>query len=253
MLLRTIFTLLVLPPALNFIVLLIGGLIIRRHRLLGSVLLLCSLGSLYGLSLPVTKTLLYESLEIHPALKLSQIEKMSGQTGVAIVVLGGGRMGFAPEYLENDTPKPSVLSRVRYGARLQQQTGLPIALTGGSVFDYPLSEAEMMQQVLQEFGGKADWLESESKTTWQNAAFLKEMLQAADYQHVVLVTEAFHMRRSVYCFEQMGFTVTPAPTLFRHHTMPSLNYLPDATSLALNKAALKEWLGMLWYRYFQGV
>lgn len=253
MLLRTIFTLLVLPPALNFLVLLVGGLIIRRHRLLGGVLLLTSLGSLYVLCLPITKSLLYESLEIFPALERSQIEEMTEQAGVAIVVLGGGRMGFAPEYVENDTPKPSVLSRVRYGARLQKQTGLPIALTGGSVFGYPISEAELMQQVLQEFGGTADWLESESKTTWQNAEFLKDILQSAGYSHVVLVTEAFHMRRSVYCFEQMGFTVTPAPTLFRHHSMPSLNYLPDATSLALNKAALKEWLGMAWYAHFKGV
>ena len=63
------------------------------------------------------------------------------QRAGAIVVLGGGRYDEAPEY-GDDTISLAGLRRVRYAAVLQRRTGLPVLVSGGSVYAEPLPESE---------------------------------------------------------------------------------------------------------------
>lgn len=68
---------------------------------------------------------------------------------------------------------------------------------------------------------------------------------------IILVTSAFHMRRSVLLFEQAGLTVIPFPVDFRAsegQIFSILSLLPSAQSLAQTETALREFYGYLFYR-----
>jgi uncharacterized SAM-binding protein YcdF (DUF218 family) len=93
-------------------------------------------------------------------------------------------------------------------------------------------------------------LEGVSRTTWENALFLHDMLKPQPGQKFVLVTSAFHMPRSVGTFERVGFEVHPWPVDYRSRGI--LDVLRPSTSIpdGLEKVdtAFKEWVGLVAYR-----
>jgi len=60
------------------------------------------------------------------------------------------------------------------------------------------------------------------------------------------------MPRSVIAFERNGIAVIPAPTdyLSDREGYTVYSFLPTAGSLKVSAAALKEYLGYLYYRFF---
>jgi uncharacterized SAM-binding protein YcdF (DUF218 family) len=237
---------LLLPP-LNLLLLCAAGVLLRRRwpRLGGSVALL-SLALLIGLSTHAGVRLLARPLENRvPALDLAQATDAQ-----AIVVLGGGRRRQAPEYGNQDVPHPNVLARLRYAARLQRQTGLPMLVSGGRPGGAAESEAVLMERVLREdFQAKVRWTESESDNTAENAIYSAALLRQSKMTHVLLVTDALHMPRSQQIFEQAGLAVTAAPTNYiGQGALHPADFIPNAGALRDSHYALHEWIGLLWYR-----
>ena len=237
---------LLLPP-LNLLLLCAVGVLLRRRwpRLGGGVALL-SLAVLVGLSTQAGVRLLARPLENRfPALDAAQAADAR-----AIVVLGGGRNRNAPEYGDQDVPRPDVLARLRYAARLQRQTGLPILVSGGRPEGAAESEAALMARVLRDdFQARVQWLEEASDNTAQNAAFSATLLRRAGIAHVLLVTDALHMPRSQQIFEQASLEVTPAPTNYiGQGALHPADFIPNARALRDSHYALHEWIGLLWYR-----
>jgi uncharacterized SAM-binding protein YcdF (DUF218 family) len=66
---------------------------------------------------------------------------------------------------------------------------------------------------------------------------------------IVLVTSAFHMKRSVALFKKQGFEVVPAPAGFRsgHRPFTFFSFIPNADSLSSSSLALAEHLSLGWY------
>ena len=123
---------------------------------------------------------------------------------LAIVVLGGGMTGNAPEYGSSDLAD-APLSRLRYGAWLARQTGIPLAATGGTGWGSTdpgvLAEGTRMAQVAQaEFGVPLRWAETTSRDTHENAVNSVALLQAAGVRGIVLVTHGSHMPRALRAF-----------------------------------------------------
>jgi uncharacterized SAM-binding protein YcdF (DUF218 family) len=237
---------LLLPP-LNLLLLCAVGVLLRRRwpRLGGSIALL-SLAVLVGLSTHAGARLLARPLENRiPALDLAQAADAQ-----AIVVLGGGRRRNAPEYGGQDVPRPNVLVRLRFAARLQRQTGLPLLLSGGRPDGAAESEAALMARVLREdFQASVRWMEEESDNTAQNAAFSAGLLGQAGISGVLLVTDALHMPRSQRIFEQTGLEVMAAPTNYiGQGALHVADFIPNAGALRDSHYALHEWIGLLWYR-----
>ncbi|MDR0564327.1 MAG: YdcF family protein [Azoarcus sp.] len=240
--LKKVLSALFLPPLLLFILTFIG-LILIRLRKRGGVALVWA-GFILGLlaSLPASVNLLLARLE--PTAPLQIEEARSAQ---AIVILGGGRMIDAPEYGGRDTVSIYTLERLRYGARLARELGLPVLVSGGAPGGRT-PEAALMKAVLEEdFNVAVRWEENVSLNTKLNAEKSAALLQGEGIQRIVLVTSAFHMRRSVAEFESRGFEVLAAPTgwLGSHHKDPVLNMLPNAGSTVTGWMALREWLGLL--------
>lgn len=167
----------------------------------------------------------------------------------AIVVLGGGTYFDAPEY-GGDTLKMDALERVRYAAKLQRETGLPVLTTGGRMAADRRSEAEQMAAALeQEFNVPVRWQENDAENTWENAKFSAALLHAAGIRRIYLVSHAWHLPRALPLFRAAGLEVVPAPTVFttRYRT-DLLAFLPSARALHNSKIFVHEWIGVLWYR-----
>lgn len=238
---------LVLPPGVNIVLGIIGLALWRRARVVSAVLLAIAIVTLGLLSVPRVADLLYASVEsFAPRPPGAAVAEGVG----AIVVLAGGRMANAPEY-GGETVSGYSLERLRYGARLSRETGLPLLLSGGRVYDEPASEASLMRDVLvDELGVPVRWLEETSRNTAENARYSAEILATENIAAIILVTHAAHMPRSVQAFESQGVQVYAAPTAYRSGNRPGAgltDWLPSADALERSRAALHERLGSVWY------
>jgi uncharacterized SAM-binding protein YcdF (DUF218 family) len=239
--LKKIITALILPPTSLLIALVAGLLLMKRFARLGYTLVWVSVTALFALSLPVVSSELLRTASTHAPLQMSDANTKAAR---AIVILGGGRR-HAPEY-GGETISSLALERVRYGAKLAGALNLPILVTGGVVYGQGESEAAMMAQALtQSFNVEAKWIEGRSRDTHENALFTATLLAHDGIEAVILVTQDFHMRRSVIEFETAGLRVVPAPVTYtperRARSFPE--HLPNASALMNSGMAMHELLG----------
>ncbi|MFQ5936561.1 MAG: YdcF family protein [Acidiferrobacterales bacterium] len=248
---QQIVALFLLPPGGLVSIGLLGFLIFSKWRTAGSIVIASSLTLLFALSIPLTSLQLTAAVEAYTEPLYPDAVGEASKHAQAIVILGGGRYAHAPEY-GSDTVNWRTLVRLRYGARLHRQTGLPMLVSGGSMHGEEIPEAALMQSVLiDDYKIAPRWQESRSRNTLENALFSKALLQAASVKHVILVTHALHMRRAVWAFEQVELTVTAAPTEFRTLAKGDRGihgYLPSASGLFWSSAALRERMAYRWYR-----
>ncbi|GAB3532350.1 YdcF family protein [Pontibacter brevis] len=92
-------------------------------------------------------------------------------------------------------------------------------ITGGSghVLANAVPEAEQVEKVLLMAGVPEEAIitEGNSRNTHENAVNTARLLeQHPEWQDLLLVTSAFHMRRSAGCFEKAGVSATPFSTDF---------------------------------------
>jgi uncharacterized SAM-binding protein YcdF (DUF218 family) len=169
------------------------------------------------------------------------------------VVLGAGRERGDPAWSGEDQPTGVALERLRYAARLAKASGLPLLTSGGLHYGEPPSEAQIMAESLQQdFGVPTRWLESQSRTTWENAEFSARMLKAEGIERVVVVTQAWHMPRARWSFEHAGLNVVSAPVGFLSLSSgrPLGGWMPDAKAFWQSGQLLNEAIGQVGYRLF---
>lgn len=239
---------LLLPPG-QLLVLALIALIWRKRTMLVCSLFAFAALQVLILSLPITASWLLGQLEDQypPRFELWKHAPLPE----AIVVLGSGRNLNVPEYTGGESTSLAGIERLRYAAHLQRATGLPILVTGGSPLAEARSEAELMRAVLEdEFRVPVKWLETESHTTWQNAQFTDEILATAGIQSAWLVTQAWHMPRSLYAFRNRKVQYLPASVSYSgsiQWTDYHMKFVPQATALVRSSIALHEWIGLFWY------
>lgn len=246
--LRYLFKQLLMPPGVLFLLLLAAWWLRRRFPRAAVGCFAVGVAGLWLMSLPVTVQWSARLLEREPALLEAQWPALA-QRAQAIVVLGGGREPGDPAW-GGDQPSPLALERLRYAARLAKATGLPLLLSGGLHFGQPPSEAALMAQVAaRDFGVAVRWREEASRTTWENASYSAELLRPAGVERVVLVTQAWHMPRARWCFEQMGLRVVAAPLGFLGvaNGRPAGGWLPEAKAVWQSGLLLNEALGLVAY------
>lgn len=250
-------TALLLPPVPLILLVLVGARLILRHRLRGWMLVLLGLLLLGALSLRGTAVILRDQVLRPPAaLGESSVAELRARVrsgdSVAIVVLGGGRRAFAPEYGVADL-EPPTLERLRYGAWLARQTGASLAFSGGLGWEAggregtSATEADVAARVARsEFQQPLKWVEGSSRDTRENAALTVPILRSAGVRTIVLVTHAWHMPRAQGHFERTagnGLSVIPAPmgqVLLTHRWVT--DWLPSGEGMQENRRVLRELL-----------
>jgi len=230
---------LILPPAGPLLLIGLGLMAARLRKL-------AWLGWCYALIASTPASVNWIAMQIEPAAPASLAQVR--QTG-AIVILGAGIRSYAPE-MGGPTVSSLALERLRYGARLARESGLPVLVTGGAPEGY-VPEAIVMRDLLErDFGVPVKWSESAALDTRDNAVYSARLLKAAGIERITLVTHAAHMARSRAAFEAAGIEVTPAPTAWLSN--PDIEYewgdfIPNARAAYSGWFAIHEWLGRLAY------
>jgi uncharacterized SAM-binding protein YcdF (DUF218 family) len=228
---------LVLPPGGPLITAMLGLVLLRFTRLRRSGMALCAGGllALWLLSTPIIADVLARAAQRYPALDLDHVPRAD-----AIVILADGVRLAAPEY-GAAAPSLTTLQRLSYGALVARATQLPVLVSGTG------QEAVAMRDSLQrDFGVQAQWVESHSRDTQQNAQRSAVILKSVRVATIVLVTSANHMRRATAEFRALGFTVIPAPTgMWTPQESQLRGWVPSAEALWRSQSALYEDLGNL--------
>ncbi len=171
----------------------------------------------------------------------------------AIVVLSGAFLPPGPDRHRSE-PAPATLMRCWHAAGVYRETHLPVLVSGGpSGGNTPTdSDASQMRSLLEMFDVPASdvLLEDRSFSTYENAVESARILKSKGIENVILVTDARHMPRAVWCFEKQGIVVQAAPCGSRAGKAPPLSImwlLPTYLSLTDTQAGCREWTGSLWY------
>jgi len=180
-----------------------------------------------------------------------------------IVVLGGGT--YPAEYPRSTIEVNGAGDRVIYAAQLYKLgKANHLLLSGGRIAwsNSSTTPADEMAFILEQLGVPVEsmWLENESRNTYENAMFAKQILGEKGISRIILVTSASHMPRSVLLFEEQGFMVIPAPTDYKvtqsnwrgliEASIPVqiLNLIPNTENLNSVTNVMKEYIGILVYK-----
>ena len=180
-----------------------------------------------------------------------------------IVVLGGST--DSAQYPRQIVEIGGAGDRLLYAAHLYHQGVAPhLLLTGGYIpwKNERNAPADDMAEILGMLGvpESALWYETDSRNTYENARFSREILAEKGIERIILVTSAMHMPRAAALFEKQGFEVIPAPADYNitqtgwarlwepNLTTQLFNFLPSVSHLSETTSALKEYIGILTYR-----
>jgi uncharacterized SAM-binding protein YcdF (DUF218 family) len=241
---RGILVSLALPP-MGFVVLIGIGLLARgRWRRFGTWLTWGSLIALFLLAMPVVSYPMLLALEtgfptVPPA----------GHPPQAIVILGGDVIR-AHQEASGVRPGLLTLDRLRTGAALHRRTGLPILVTGGTTQPDTEPVGKVMETSLRDdFQVLAQWTETKSRDTRENALFSAAILKREGISSVYVVTHSWHMRRAMLSFARTGLIATAAPTSLDDPMGPNWGDLvPRSPVWQTCWFAMHEWIGYVWYR-----
>ncbi|HOJ70289.1 MAG TPA: YdcF family protein [Syntrophorhabdaceae bacterium] len=242
--LKKLITYSIVPPGIIIILLILSAIFLRKR--LRFFIIIVAL-AIYALSIEPVKDIFIIPLE--DAYKPPSINDVKSCD--AYVVLGGGINENAPGLdgegqLSNDS-----LPRVVEAYRLYIRHKRPIILSGGKVYGIK-EEAEIAKKFLISLGVDETYIitEGKSRDTHENALFVKEILEKKGVKKAVLITSAFHMKRSVQLFRRYFPQILPYPTGYRtsRSVYTVMSYMPDAGNITYIAYSLKEYMGILFYK-----
>ncbi len=237
-----------LPPGMFILILLIAAWWLRRTRR--------SFAACYCLLLALLIWVL--STAVMAGALISRLEQGLAipfrPQGDVIVLLGGGVIDKVPDLTGSGAPSDGMMTRMVTAIRLQRQLDVPILVSGGVVYAGRSAESPVVRRFLLDLGVPARQIlvEDKSRDTVENARFCKVLLQQHHFRQPLLVTSAFHMRRSLAAFRREGIAVTAVPASFSttpERTTIWADLLPEAAALHETATALREYLGLL-YNHF---
>lgn len=173
--------------------------------------------------------------------------------GDVIVVLTG-EVSRTDAYRPYDEPGASSLYRCHQAARVYRAGRCPVLIAGGKT-DPTVpgrSNSAIMRDCLIELGVRAEdvRIEEESRNTAESAQKCRAILEELSAKRIILVTEAYHMRRSLYVFQALGLPIEAAPCASRlsEFRWSPRKFLPSTHALDVVHVGLRELVGLAWYR-----
>lgn len=186
-----------------------------------------------------------------PATPINEIKK-SYELGIVLTGVTKGNM--IPEdrvYFQRGA------DRVTHALQLYRMGIIKkILVTGGSgtLLERSRQEADEIADALELMGIPKEYIliENQSRNTHESAIAVKKMLQdSLAPNQCILITSAFHMRRSRACFNKVGWAMDTFTTDFLHHERkftPDILFVPHVESLVNWNIMIREWVGMIAYK-----
>lgn len=222
----------------------------RRHAGAAAAVGLLALAILYAASVPAVRDALVSPLErdFPPA------DPAAAPAAGAVVVLGGSLATGIPPRRGPELADAS--DRILHASRLFRAGRAPLVVpTGGRLPWSPAarSEAAEMADLLVEWGVPREAIleEGRGRTTAENASETAKLLRGRGVRRVLLVTSSIHMRRALAAFRVEGLEVVPSPCdalVAGPSATGALAWLPSPEALAGTHRALREHLGLAFYR-----
>ena len=176
----------------------------------------------------------------------------SGDQYVGVIVLGGATGNPGIHKAHGQVPLGDAAERMTVPIALMRKfPNFELIFSGGEGRLVPTgtTEAELAGVFYTEQGVdmKRVTLESQARTTRENAIRVAALLGERCKQPWLLVTSAWHMPRSMSEFQAVGCNVTAYPVDFRTGEETSWTEYSMAGSLMAWQTALHEYLGMFVY------
>lgn len=243
-----ILSLFVYPLSLSLLLCLLA-LIFLRFRLMRTSFysLLLGVGWLYLCSTAIFANFLMGTLERdYSPRAMSVIDNAD-----AIVLLGGATDGDTHMGTLADLNEHA--DRLVHAVALYKAGKAPLIMLSGGGIEGARPEAQQMKDILAVMGVPARHLllENQSLNTHDNAVNSTRILKSRHINRILLVTSAYHMRRSLALFEAEGLEVVPAPTDFQRPVAKQVvpGWLPTVGSLQRTTIGLHEIVGYWAYRW----
>ena len=228
------------------LVCIVAGLI-RRKRwpiIAGGLVLLLS-------SLDVTADAILRTLEDrYPSLSVEQCP-----TADAVLVLGGvTRVGTSRS---SAVEWGEAVDRFTRGLDLWRAGKAPaLILTAARIPGRGgVSEGELLQQEAIRLGIPAGsiFLTEQVFDTQSEAQAVRRLMDRSHWQRIILVTSAYHMRRSMLLMQRAGVDASPFPVDYQTKRGERLitDYLPRADALMKSERGIREWEGLLYYTWLK--
>ena len=130
-----------------------------------------------------------------------------------------------------------------------------IVFSGGSanLISDQAKEADYAREVFASLGIDPSrvTIERQSRNTYENAAFSKQLAAPKPGERWLLITSAFHMPRAMGLFRKVGFAVEACPVDWRAGTSAAEMFWFSGTAgdgFGRTDLAVREWIGLLAYR-----
>ncbi|MEJ2684057.1 MAG: YdcF family protein [Candidatus Sulfobium sp.] len=231
-----------LPPGVFIAILIVSGLLFLRKSRKAGVLCIVIGAALWLLSTGPVSDALMRGLE-------AGLTIPSNPRGDVIVLLGGGVYDGVKDLTGVGAPSEDTLVRVVTVVRLQRRLHIPVIVSGGAVFPWRRAEAPVDRRFLMDLGVPGDRIlvDDKSRDTFENARYVKKICEKYRFKNPILVTSAYHMRRSLLIFRLFNMEVTPVPAGFRtwDRKYGWTDYLPG--DLEVSRTACREYIGLLYY------
>jgi uncharacterized SAM-binding protein YcdF (DUF218 family) len=248
-----------IPGSLSFLLLgLTAGVLLaygpqRSRRLAVPVLTFLAAGYWLG-SLPIVSNALATRFHARSAQPVTAADLEDVQ---AIVVLGAGADGYVGSERMVTIPAHQTVLNALEGARVFRLLSgrVPVIASGGIVDPDAQQDPEsvVLRDLLMRAGVPDDriLLESNSRTTHEQAINVAPMLKVHQWSRVALVTPPVQSVRAVAVFQAAGVHAVPAVAPYRSEDSgkkrPASRWLPDGEALDVSARATYDYLAWVYY------
>lgn len=136
---------------------------------------------------------------------MRQAAVCSSEVPDAVIVLGAA-------VLVPGIPGPALRRRIEHGADVFFASGARYLVVSGGVVAAPPAEAVLMRSIALERGVPEERivLEDMARNTFENAVYSGLIIRREGWQRSIVVTDAYHLPRALFCFRRLGLAVEGA-------------------------------------------
>ncbi|MDD5104091.1 MAG: YdcF family protein [Desulfuromonadaceae bacterium] len=175
-------------------------------------------------------------------------------SGDVIILLSAGSYDAVPDLTGTGMPDEDMLGRLITAARLYRILQVPVIVSGGVPPGEKAPKAAAAGRILIDLGIPRDKLiiEDRSANTLENAGNSSTVCRQRNFKRPILVTSAYHIKRSIMAFNKFGMHVLPVPANFRNGHRQEYgwsSFLASADALETAQRALREFVALGYYKY----
>jgi len=243
---KKILTPFLLPPGIFIIFLIFTGVwSLHKKKWKAGIVALIFGCFMWALSITPVSDAMIRGLE-------SEYDIPKNVKGDVIILLGRGVCEKAPDLTGMGAPSDMYLTRIITAVRLQKNLNIPVIVSGAEGLEDKAVEDHIIKRFLTDLGVPAGKiiLEDKSRDTFENAQFTQKICARLGFTDPILITSAYHLKRSTMIFKKVGLKVLPFPAGFiswQGKDYRWKSYLPGNFSTA--SLAIKEYLGLVFYKF----